>query len=73
MTRSPTMCLPQASGVVTTAQAQAGGSLISTNLRTPMGVGDLSSFTSSVPLWAWTAGGGLLGGFLVGALVFRKK
>jgi len=73
MMRSPTMCFPNAAQKVSAFQAQASGALLTSNMRTP-NLGDgTSDFFSSVPMWAWTAGGGLLGGLVIGALVFRKK
>ena len=71
--RSPTMCFPNAARKVTNFQAQASGALLSWNPRSP-NLGDgASGFFSTVPMWAWAAGGGLLGGIVVGALVFKKK
>jgi hypothetical protein len=66
------MCFPNAAQKITGLTSAAGGSLLTMNTRSP-NLGDTSSFFTSVPMWAWTAGGGLLGGILVGALVFRKK
>lgn len=38
------------------------------------GYSGLGAFdTSSIPMWAYAAGGGLLAGVIVGALVFKRK
>lgn len=69
--RSPTMCLPNAASTVTDMTQDTSGALLTMSQRTAFG--DASAVFGSVPMWAWTAGGGLLAGVVLGALVFRKR
>lgn len=69
--RSVTMCLPNAASTVTDLTQGASGALLTMSQRTPFG--DASAVFSSVPPWAWAAGGGLLAGIIAGVIVFKKK
>lgn len=61
-----TMARAQGRADVYALQAMAEGARIQI---APRGMGAIAG----VPTWAWAAGGGLVAGLVVGALVYKKK
>ena len=66
--RSRTMGCPGARTIVLNRTAEAVGARLSVS---PAGTGELSF--STVPTWAWAAGGALVVGLVVGAIYFKKR
>lgn len=67
---SATMGCPGARTIVSHRLNEADGSRLQI---TPRGVGDVGSFFSTVPTWAWVAGGALVAGLVGGAIYFKKR
>lgn len=61
----------QASTIHTLGRAAGRTRIMVDPVRGYSGLGAFD--TSSIPMWAWTAGGGLAVGVVVGMLVFKRK